>query len=64
MMTSFDNNKDKVCLLLKDDVGESCIRSHVRSHDYRYHDHGVIIVFFLGVSFNKQIIVKKLFTTR
>ena len=38
MMTSFDNNQDKVCLLLKDDVGRSyvrlCARLRVRSYDY------------------------------
>ena len=40
MITSFDNNKDKVRLLLKDDVGGSRIRSRARSHDPRSRDHG------------------------
>ena len=47
MMASFDNNEDKVCLLLKDDVGRSHVgaraRSRVRSHNHRSCDHGVII---------------------
>ena len=57
-MTSFDNNKDKVCLLLKDDVGNSRIRSHSRLHNLESCDHDIIIAFFFGVSFNKQVIVK------
>ena len=57
MMTSFDNNKDKVCLLFKDNVGRSCVRSRARSHDYISHDHGITIAFFFGVSSDKQIIV-------
>ena len=44
-MTNFDNNKDKICLLLKDDVGRSCVRSYIRlnirSHDHNSCDHGV-----------------------
>ena len=43
-MTNFDNNEDKVCLLLKDDVGGSCIRSFAKSHDYRSCNYGVTIV--------------------
>ena len=45
MMTSFDNNKDKVCSLFKNDVGESWIRSRtrsrVRAHNYKSRNHGV-----------------------
>ena len=60
-MTSFENNEDKVYLLLKDDVGKSCtrsrIRSHIKSYDHRFCDHGITIAFFFGVSSNKQLIV-------
>ena len=56
-MTSFDNNEDKVCLLLKDDVGRLRVKSRARSHNHRSHDHGVIIAFLFGVSSNKQVIV-------
>ena len=42
MMTSFDNNKDKVCLFLKNDVGRSCVRSHAKSRDLGSCDHSVI----------------------
>ena len=44
MMTSFDNNEDKVCLLLKDDVGGSYIRSRAKSYDLGSHDYGVTLV--------------------
>ena len=54
MMTSFDNNEDKVCLLLKDDVGESRIRSRAKSNDLGSHDHGITIAFLFGVSLKKQ----------
>ena len=61
MMTSFDNNKDKIYSLHKDDVGKSRVRSRarsrVRSHDHRSRDHGIIIAFFFGISSDKQIIV-------
>ena len=40
---SFDNNKDKVCLLFKDDVGGSRVRSNARSQDPGSRDHGVTI---------------------
>ena len=40
MMTSFDNNEDKVCLLLKDDVGGLHVRSHTRSYDLGSCDYG------------------------
>ena len=50
MMTSFDNNKDKICLFLKNDVGGSpiraCARSHIRSHDPRSYDHGITALFY------------------
>ena len=58
MMTSFNNNEDKVCLLLKDDVGRSRVRPRTRSHDPRSRDHAVTIAFFFGVSSDKQVIVK------
>ena len=61
-MTNFDNNEDKICSPLKDDVGGSRIklraRSRIRSNDYRSCDHGVIIAFLFGVSCDKQVIVK------
>ena len=41
-MMSFDNNEDKICSLLKDDVTGSHVRSHARSHDLRSRDPGVI----------------------
>ena len=53
MITSFDNNEDKVYLLLKDDIGGSSVKSrarsrdrsrarlYVRSHGHRFYDHGV-----------------------
>ena len=46
-MTSFDNNEDKVCLLLKDDIDGSRVRSRTRSrvrlYDHRSCDHGVTL---------------------
>ena len=61
MMTSFDNNKDKVFSLLKYDFGESRVRSRarlrVRSNNHRFCDHGITIAFFFGVSSDKQVIV-------
>ena len=30
MITSFENNKNKMCLFLKDDVGGSRVRSRAR----------------------------------
>ena len=38
-----DNNENKVCLLLKDDVGRSCIRSCARSHDAEFCDYSVTV---------------------
>ena len=64
MMMSSDNNKNKVCLHLKDDVGGSRVRLRARSNDLEFCDHVVTIVFLFGISFDKQIIVKKLFVTR
>ena len=58
MMTSFDNNENKICLLLKDDVGGSYVRSYARSrvgsYDHRSYNHGVTIAFLFGMSFDKQ----------
>ena len=48
-MTRFDNNKDKVCLFLKDDVGKSRIRLRAKSHDPWSRDHDVTILFFTFV---------------
>ena len=53
MMTSFDNNKDKVYLLFKNYVGGSRFRSRARSHNHKSSDHSVIIAFFFGISSNK-----------
>ena len=39
----FDNNKTKICVLFKDDVGRSRVRSCVRSHDLEFRDHGVTL---------------------
>ena len=51
MMTSSDNNKDKLCLLLKDNVGgsrvRSCAGSRIGLHDYRFCEHGVTQSFYL-----------------
>ena len=49
-MTSFNNNKDKVCWLLKDDVGRSRVKSRARSHYPESCGHSVIIAFFFGMS--------------
>ena len=57
MMTSFDNNEDKVYLLFKDDVNELRIRSRTRSHNPGSCNYRVTIVFLFGVSFDKRIIV-------
>ena len=43
MMTSFDNNEDKICLLLKDDVNGLYVRSRARSHNPKSYDHGIIL---------------------
>ena len=57
MMTSFNNNENKVCLLLKDDVGMLHVRSHAKSHDHRFCDHSITIAFFFDMSSYKQLIV-------
>ena len=36
-----DNNKDKVYLLLKDNIGGSRVRSHARLYNLRSRDYGV-----------------------
>ena len=41
MIKSFNNNKYKVCLLLKDNVGWSCVRSCARSNVPGSRDYGV-----------------------
>ena len=65
MMTSFDNNEDKVCSLLKDDVGGSRGKSRARSHDPGSRDHGVTIAFLFGVSSDKRFnCLKSYFATR
>ena len=57
-MKSFDNNKNKVCLLLKDDVGGLRVKSHTRLHNFGSYNYSVTIAFFFGISSNKQVIVK------
>ena len=59
-----DNKDDKIYLLLKDDVGGSHVRSRARSDDLGSYDHSVTIAFLFGVISDKQLIVKKLFSTR
>ena len=39
-----DNNKDKVCLLLKDDVGGSYVRSRPRLYNPESCDYGVTLL--------------------
>ena len=56
-MTSFNNNKDKICLHFKDDVGGLRVRSHARSNDPGSRDHDVTIAFFFSMSSDKQVIV-------
>ena len=41
-MTSFDNNEDKICLFLKNNIDGSCVRSHAKSHNSGSRDYGVI----------------------
>ena len=41
MMTSFDNNEDKVCSFFKDDVGKSRIRLCARLHNFGSCDYGI-----------------------
>ena len=41
MIISFDNNENKVCSLLKNNVGRSRIRSCARSYDLGSCDHAV-----------------------
>ena len=65
MMTSFDNNEDKVCLLFKDDIGGSRIRSRAKSHNPGSRDYGVTIAFLFDMSSNKQFnYLKSYFATR
>ena len=64
-MTSFDNNEDKVCLLLKHDVDGSRVRLYVKSHVPGSCDHGVIITFLFSMSSDKQFNhLKSYFVTR
>ena len=60
----FDNNEDKICLLLKDSIDRSHVKSHAKSHDFGSCEYGITIVFFFGMSSDEQIIVKKLFAIR
>ena len=43
MLTSFNNNEDKICLFLEDDIGRLNVRSHARSHDPGSCDHGITV---------------------
>ena len=56
-MTSFDNNEDKVCSLLENDVGGSRVKSRIRLYDPWSCDYGIAIAFLFGVNSNKQLIV-------
>ena len=53
MITSFDNNKDKVCLLLKDDVGGSYVRSRAKSHNPGSRNYNVILRARIGIFFKE-----------
>ena len=64
MMTSFDNNKDKVCLIFKNNVGRLRVRLYARLYNFGSCDYSVTIAFLFDMSSNKQIIVKNLFPTR
>ena len=44
-MTNFNNNEDKICLLLKDDVNGSGIKSRARSYNHKSRNHGVTQMF-------------------
>ena len=50
-MTSFDNNEDKVCSFLKDNVGGSYVKSFARSHDPKSYDQGVTQPMFFFTNF-------------
>ena len=41
MMTSFDDNEDKVCSFVKDNVCGSCVRLRVKSYDPGSRDYGI-----------------------
>ena len=65
MIMSFNNNEDKFCSLFKDDVGGSRVESRAKLHHLGLRDHGVTIVFFSGVSSNKQFnCLKRYFASR
>ena len=65
MMKSFNNNENKVYLLLKDDVGGSRVRSCAKSHDPGSCDHSVTIAFLFSMSFDTQFNYQKsYFATR
>ena len=51
MITSFDNNEDKVCLLLKDDVGGSRIKSRAKLHNPGSCEHGITYLHFYYLIF-------------
>ena len=61
IMTSLIIIKIKFVCFQKDEVDKSHVsshtRSHTKSHDYSSCDYGVTIVFFFGMSSDKQIIV-------
>ena len=42
-MTSFDNNEEKVCLLLKNDVNRSHVRLYVKSYNLGSYDHNITV---------------------
>ena len=42
MVTSFDNNEDKICSLFKNNVGRSRVRLRGRSYYHKSCKHGII----------------------
>ena len=57
-MTSLIIMKIKFVYFQKNDVNGLRVGSRIGSYDYRSCDHGITIVFFFGVSSNKQIVIK------
>ena len=76
MMTSLIIMKIKFVCFKENKVDKSFVRLYARlyarlhirlctkSHDYMSCDHSVTITFFFDMSFDIQVIVKKLFATR
>ena len=68
MITSLIIIKIRFICFYENDFDGSCVKSHTRSrarsYDLRSCNYGITIAFFFDVSFNKQVIIKKLFITR